>query len=185
MRRVYPTGKCWCGCGEATERTSFFIPGHDKRAEAKVVKEVYGSVVELLVAHGYGPEGRDPKAIVPVEIDAMGLQLLEAWSGPREDYREHVVLEFLNAENRGGPLCRAASFHVAYLAKDRTARFELCSTAKVQGCDLMIPPSSRLTVPFLDIAWVYTERDLDNNSTRVARVRGAIVADPVRFVPFG
>jgi hypothetical protein len=59
MAEVLPTGRCWCGCGEETERTSLFVSGHDKRAEARVVKEHYGSVAEFLVAHGYGPNGRD------------------------------------------------------------------------------------------------------------------------------
>lgn len=56
--RLIPTGKCWCGCGEETKVGAFFVAGHDKRAEAAVVKTVYGSVPGLLVAHGFGPGGK-------------------------------------------------------------------------------------------------------------------------------
>lgn len=38
---------------------AFFVSGHDKRAEAAVVKTVYGSVPELLDAHGFGPGGKN------------------------------------------------------------------------------------------------------------------------------
>jgi hypothetical protein len=54
-----PTGECWCGCGDEAKRGAFFAPGHDKRAEAAVVKVVYGSVPQLLLAHGFGPEGKN------------------------------------------------------------------------------------------------------------------------------
>jgi hypothetical protein len=53
-----PTGDCWCGCGSEASRGAFFAPGHDKRAEAAVVKVIYGSVPQLLLAHGFGPDGR-------------------------------------------------------------------------------------------------------------------------------
>jgi len=57
--RLMPTGECWCGCGEATSIGAYFAAGHDKRAEAAIVKVVYGSVPELLIAHGYGPGGKN------------------------------------------------------------------------------------------------------------------------------
>lgn len=59
MTTLIPTGTCWCGCGEKTSRGAFFALGHDKRAESAVVKVVYGSVPDLLVAHGYGPGGKN------------------------------------------------------------------------------------------------------------------------------
>lgn len=58
MTQQVPTGACWCGCGESVGRGAFFSSGHDKRAEAAIVKVVYGSVPDLLVAHGYGPGGK-------------------------------------------------------------------------------------------------------------------------------
>ncbi len=54
--RLMPTGKCWCGCGAETPVGSFFAPGHDKRAEAALIKKKYGSVAEFVAWHGYGPD---------------------------------------------------------------------------------------------------------------------------------
>lgn len=59
QKRLMPTGECWCGCGETTGVGAFFVVGHDKRAEAAIVKTVYGNVPELLVAHGFGPGGKN------------------------------------------------------------------------------------------------------------------------------
>ncbi len=52
-----PTGTCWCGCGEETGRRSFFAPGHDRKAEAALIRLEYGSVAQFLEDHGYGPGG--------------------------------------------------------------------------------------------------------------------------------
>jgi hypothetical protein len=62
MTSLQPTGTCWCGCGKATSRGAFFSPGHDKTAESAVVKCEYGTVPDLLVAHGYGPGGKNAQA---------------------------------------------------------------------------------------------------------------------------
>ena len=56
---VYPSGICWCGCGEVPGRRSFFQSGHDKRAESAVILVQYGGVPEFLRAHGYGPDGKN------------------------------------------------------------------------------------------------------------------------------
>ena len=179
MSRVFPTGKCFCGCGEATEGTSYFIAGHDKRAEAKVVKEVYGSVVAFLAAHGYGPEGRDSTPAIQQDTDTKGLQLLEKWS--KEDFgvpRVHVALEVLNMEDRGGPRTRMEGFHVLFSPKERAFRFERC-----RGSTPLT-----VTVPLPDIAWVYLERDLQNPGDKplhVVRLRGAVTGEPARFQSFG
>ncbi len=53
--RLLPTGDCWCGCGAETTAGNFFVPGHDKFAEAAVINLRYGSVAEFLVEHGFGP----------------------------------------------------------------------------------------------------------------------------------
>jgi hypothetical protein len=55
---VFPTGECWCGCGEEVPTRSFFVSGHDRRAESAVIKYEYGSVAGFLDAHGYGPGGK-------------------------------------------------------------------------------------------------------------------------------
>ena len=52
-----PTGWCWCGCGAETPGVSFFLSGHDKKAEAHLIRQEYGSVPDFLVAHGYDPAG--------------------------------------------------------------------------------------------------------------------------------
>jgi hypothetical protein len=57
--KLIPTGECWCGCGDETGLGAFFLSGHDKRAEAAVVKTVYGNVPNLLVKHGFGPGGKN------------------------------------------------------------------------------------------------------------------------------
>lgn len=56
-----PLGTCWCGCGRETTPSAFFVSGHDKVAEAAVVRAEYGSVAEFLAAHGYGPGQRNPR----------------------------------------------------------------------------------------------------------------------------
>jgi hypothetical protein len=185
MTRVFPTGKCFCGCGEATEGTSYFMPGHDKKAEAKVVKEVYGGVIEFLAAHGYGPEGRDPSAASSKGTDMKGLSLLTNWS-KQDDFghHTHVALESLNMEDRGGARQRFELFHVKYSPKERAFRFERCGSGSERGAKPMT-----LTVALPDIDWVYFERSPQSRNeeqVRVVRLRGAISGDPVpRFLPFG
>jgi hypothetical protein len=58
--RILPTGKCWCGCGADVPIGSFFLSGHDRRAESAVIAVEYGGVVEFLAAHGYVPDGKNP-----------------------------------------------------------------------------------------------------------------------------
>lgn len=193
MARVFPTGKCFCACGETTEGTSYFVPGHDKRAEAKVVKEVYGSVVELLAAHGYGPDGRDPRTAIQKGTDATGLKLLEKWikedslrESPFFSPQLHVALEVLNMKDRGGARQRVKLFHVEFSPKERAFRFDRCESHR--GSDANATALT-LTVPLPDIDWVYLERTGLGGSEqllRVVRLRGAIADDPdPRFLSFG
>ncbi len=60
--RLLPTGECWCGCGKDVARGSFFLPGHDKKAESAVILVEYGGVPEFLAGHGYAPGGKNPLA---------------------------------------------------------------------------------------------------------------------------
>ena len=60
MKRSIPTGTCWCGCGAEVPVGSFFVSGHDKRAEADVIEIEYGGIPEFLEALGYGPGGKNP-----------------------------------------------------------------------------------------------------------------------------
>ena len=57
--RLMPTGSCWCGCGGETAIGSFFLSGHDKVAESRVIQVKFGGVPELLAHYGYDPLGRN------------------------------------------------------------------------------------------------------------------------------
>ena len=52
------TGLCWCGCGNEPKSGAFFLPGHDRAAEAAVVTLIYGSIPRFLAEHGFGPDAR-------------------------------------------------------------------------------------------------------------------------------
>jgi hypothetical protein len=53
-------GICWCGCGRRVSHGKTFLAGHDKVAEARVIRERYGSVAQFLLAHGCSPFGPPP-----------------------------------------------------------------------------------------------------------------------------
>jgi hypothetical protein len=58
-KQVYPIGECYCGCGgKIADPTKFFLQGHDKRAEAEVIANEYGSVQQFVASHGYGPKSQ-------------------------------------------------------------------------------------------------------------------------------
>ncbi len=59
--RPRPSQICWCGCGSKTARGSFFLPGHDRAAEAAVIKVVYGGIPQFLLEHGYSPAAKNPR----------------------------------------------------------------------------------------------------------------------------
>lgn len=59
--RLLPTGECWCGCARQVPVGSFFAQGHDKVAESAVILTTWGGVPEFMVAHGFGPGGRNAK----------------------------------------------------------------------------------------------------------------------------
>ena len=54
--RAQPTGLCWCGCGGEAAKGKFFLPNHDRKAEAARVVVAYGSIADMLADHGFGPE---------------------------------------------------------------------------------------------------------------------------------
>lgn len=70
--RLLPTGECWCGCAASTPVGSFFAPGHDKLAESAVIITQYGGVPEFLVAHGFGPSGKNPSSELKTWREAGG-----------------------------------------------------------------------------------------------------------------
>ena len=58
-----PTGFCWCGCGENTSPEKFFVPGHDRRAESRLIRLKWGGIPRFLEKHGYSPNGPHWKEI--------------------------------------------------------------------------------------------------------------------------
>lgn len=52
---VAPTGWCFCGCGEVAAPGKFFVVTHDRKAESAIIREKYGSIAGLVVAHGHIP----------------------------------------------------------------------------------------------------------------------------------
>jgi hypothetical protein len=60
MERALPQGVCYCGCGTPVGPTKFFVPTHDRIAETNLLAAEYGgSIAQMLVAHGYGPGGKN------------------------------------------------------------------------------------------------------------------------------
>jgi hypothetical protein len=63
VNRAYPLGICYCGCGAKLENPSkFFVASHDRKLEARIIKEVYGDVASFALSHGYGPRGASSPA---------------------------------------------------------------------------------------------------------------------------
>lgn len=85
--RLKPTGSCWCGCREETGPNSFFLSGHDTKAQARVIRERYGSVPEFLIEHGYGPEDEQPSVIAETD------------NAPWQDMEEGMGFKRLTPEN--------------------------------------------------------------------------------------
>ncbi len=67
-KKLMPTGVCWCGCGTELGVGSFFSPGHDKIAEAKIIREVFGDVAHFVAAFGKAPGDARPIEEVLVTI---------------------------------------------------------------------------------------------------------------------
>ncbi len=55
---IEPNGECWCGCSSGTKPGAFFLPGHERAAEAAVVTLIYGGIPNFLREHGFGPGQR-------------------------------------------------------------------------------------------------------------------------------
>src|SRR4051794_32458118 len=71
MERALPQGVCYCGCDTPIDSNKFFVPTHDRIAEARLLAAEYdGSIANLIASHGYGPHkksllyrGVDPDAV--------------------------------------------------------------------------------------------------------------------------
>lgn len=82
VQKPVPTGTCWCDCGGSTAPGSFFLQGHDKRAE-RYLADARGetSIAHRLAARGYIPETgkslRDAALASPAGYEACGLNRLD------------------------------------------------------------------------------------------------------------
>jgi hypothetical protein len=45
---VYPNGSCYCGCDEIPKRGKFFVVTHDRRAEARAIRERFGDIATFV-----------------------------------------------------------------------------------------------------------------------------------------
>ncbi len=56
MSAPMPNGWCWCDCGGRTKPSSYFLQGHDKRAD-RYLDAIDGSqsIAEKLATLGYMP----------------------------------------------------------------------------------------------------------------------------------
>ena len=43
-----PNGTCYCGCGGAPKPGKFFVITHDRRAEARVIRERFGNIATFV-----------------------------------------------------------------------------------------------------------------------------------------
>lgn len=154
-KRLLPTGKCWCGCGTDTDLGSFFAPGHDKRAEARLIMEVFGGVPQFLHAFGYAPGSLHSSTSAWIE-NARRLAALNR-SGHA---RTKLILEYTDLASPRGALRRTKPDVVVESCdlEDGSARFKA-------GHD----PAYMFTVPFVDLAAIYAEP-----SCWIVRVTGAI-----------
>ncbi len=51
-----PNGMCWCDCGGSPKPGSFFLPGHDKRAERYLAAvDQSASIADRLASRGFVP----------------------------------------------------------------------------------------------------------------------------------
>ena len=152
-KRLLPNGQCWCGCGQQIDLGSFFAPGHDKRAEARLIMEVFGGVPQFLVAFGYGPDGAKGA------LTSSAAELARWLAGTRHGTFGRLAIEYPNVRQPGGPLIRTA-FEI-----------ELPGPPNISdGIVLFLrQPGGLFAVPFVDIEAVY--KDMDR---WVFRISGAL-----------
>lgn len=172
MARLLPTGFCWCGCKTVIDLGSFFAPGHDKKAESRVIMEVFGGVPQFLVAFGYGPEGAAEGSSDEVQI---AMRLRPFWATPTSGFA--VVVEYADLDNLVGPLLstkREVLVH-PFQPAERCVPFTFMPNSAVEGDRSFI-------VPFVDLVSVFKQ-----GSVPTVRIRGGLNFAPagVTYVPIG
>lgn len=94
---VAPTGRCYCGCRTEVGYGRTFAAGHDKIAEAAYMAVHHnGSVAELLVSQGYGPDN----PVTDAAVATGGWRKCEhcEYKGAPESIRNHMA-KVRKAEN--------------------------------------------------------------------------------------
>jgi len=171
MGRLVPTGVCWCGCRLQVDLGSFFAPGHDKRAEAKLIMELFGGVPQFLVAFGRGPAD-------VAGTDATWVGAAMKLSGMSRGSRTNVTLEYPALEDRSGRLVRT---------EPNSVQLQSAEPSDGQAVFVLSTPGrgpSMLVIPFLDVVGVY-----GGQNAVVVRVAGSLdfnvlPGHPIRYVPF-
>jgi hypothetical protein len=46
---VRPKGRCYCGCGETPKPGKLFVITHDRKPEARVIRERFGKIAKFVV----------------------------------------------------------------------------------------------------------------------------------------
>ena len=89
---AFPNGCCYCGCGtELTDRTSFWVRGHDRAALQRVIREHYTTVADFVTSHD---RIRDDLAHLERVLGPLGDDNIPAGDHPRtseqwEEMRRH------------------------------------------------------------------------------------------------
>ncbi|BCO62334.1 hypothetical protein MINTM006_22840 [Mycobacterium intracellulare] len=46
---VRPDGTCYCGCSGTTKASKYFVLTHDRKAEARAIRERFGNIATFAV----------------------------------------------------------------------------------------------------------------------------------------
>lgn len=158
-KRLLPTGSCWCGCKTQVDVGSFFAPGHDKKAEARLIMEVFGGVPQFLEAFGYGPGGNENAASDSWAFWAMKLAGIQ-----RRESTTRFKIEYADLADPKGPLKRSPEGAL-------TGEVDITDGAAF----FRIEPST-FAIPFIDIAGVYKA-----GAAQIVRVAGAMKPYETQF----
>jgi len=162
MERLLPTGQCWCGCRAKIDLASFFAPGHDKRAESKVIMEVFGGVPQFLKACGYGPDGEDGASTGWWLEHVLRLMRIR-----RIGNRVPVIIEYPDVANLSGPLRRCQSTLGSPIdLSEGSVNLSVESAGATSG----------IFVPFVDIASVHKSILTGHGPVWAVRVTGVLGA---------
>jgi hypothetical protein len=161
MKTLLPTGSCWCGCGTATDVGAFFAAGHDKRAESRLIMNVFGGVPQFVAAFGYQPGGDRVPSGAGIEAAARLLGL------GKED-RETLILEHSNDGDRAGALLRCGEARCTpFDLSEGSATFTVTKGAY----------SNAVVIPFVDLVSVYRD-----GRGWVVRIAGSVVFEDPRIL---